>query len=81
MCVRRVVEELLVGCSAAVGDGVPAEEAVLGREVALDVDEADHPLGVCCSEVERGESSHRVTDEMESFESEAVDHGQAGAGQ
>ncbi|MNT31767.1 hypothetical protein D3C72_1676160 [compost metagenome] len=55
---------------------LPAEEAILGRDVALDVDETQHALwsGIC--EHQPGQAPHGVTDQMESVDAEVFKYGQ-----
>lgn len=54
-----------VGVVVGVADDLTAEEAVLGCDVALDVDEAGDSVGVAVCQQECREPAHRVTDEVE----------------
>lgn len=49
-------------------DDLAAEEAVLGSDVALDVDEVRDPIGVAVGEEKCGQASHGVTDEVEAID-------------
>jgi hypothetical protein len=53
-----------IGVLVGAGHDLTAEEAVLGREVALDVGEARDPAGVAVREEECGQPAHRVPDDM-----------------
>ena len=59
----RVVEDLA------------GEEAVLGREIALDVDETADALGPPAGEQEGGQATHRMAEQVERVEVEVVTHG------
>jgi hypothetical protein len=52
-----------VGILVRVAADLAAQEAVLRRQVALDVHEAGDPPGVAVGEQQRGQAAHGVSDE------------------
>ena len=55
-----------------------AQKAVFRRDIALDIDKAQHPLGMGVRQHQRGEPTHRMTDQMKTGEAELIDHRQRG---
>lgn len=60
------------GVDGGMLDDLTRQEAVLRRDVALDVEEAQHPVGVPVRQHEAGQPAHRMAREMEPPDPERV---------
>lgn len=69
----EVVEEAL-GAVARVVHDLPAEETVLRRDIAFDVDEAQDPARVRMGQHQRRQPAHRVADEVEAADAVGLQH-------
>src|SRR5215472_1582271 len=75
--VDEVVEEAL-GVVRRMGEDLPAQEAVFGGDVALDVGEAQDPAWILVGQQQRGQAAHGMPDQVETPDSGSLQHSLGG---
>jgi len=59
-------------------EDLPAQEAVFRDDVALNVDEAQDPAWILVCQLQRGQATHRMPDEVETLDPGALQYSPGG---